>query len=83
VAKSHRNNARAGEKIASVAYRNKELRRSKKDYVGPWTVTFKCAKIVFISMAGSSEVRDVAMDLHSMSNCKLPGCHPTTFKQEK
>lgn len=83
MSKSHRDNAKARKKIGPVAYKKKELRRSKRDYVGPWTVTFRCGKIIFISMASSIEVRDVAIGLHRLSSCKLPGCHPENFKQEK
>ena len=83
--KSHRDNARARKKIGQVAYQKKAKHRSKPNYIGPWTVTFKCQKAVYVSQAASSDIMAVASRLHdeAPTQCKLQGCHPIKFVQER
>jgi hypothetical protein len=66
-----------------VAYKKKSESRAKKGYTGPWTIYFKCEKLVFVSWAGSMDIKDIAMKLHEQTNCKLPGCHIVKYQQER
>ena len=82
--KSHRDNAKARRKRGPIAYK-KKVKRRKPNYSGPWTVTFKCGKTVYVSLAGSYDIMAVASRFHDEDGtpCKLQGCHPVKFKQER
>ena len=82
MSKTHKDNARARKKIGPAAYKKKKERR-KSHYVGPWTVEFKCHRAVYISLAGSADIKDLAVNLHKDAPmpCRLRDCRPVKFIQ--
>lgn len=58
---------------------------TKKDYVGPWTVRFKCGRAVFVSSANSYDIGDLAKKLHIDFHPECIGfkCRPIEFIKER
>ena len=61
------------------------VQRKHKDYIGPWTVRFKCGQIAFVSQSNPYDIGPMAMKLHVDAHPECDGgkCKAVKFIQER